>query len=118
MTTKRYLTIILVVAISLGISDWLDLPDIFRINDIEFFQASAAKKKTKKNRKKRKKRSKSRKPKTTAKTAAIPAAEIPSNDSLTLAVNEKLIKLIPENHNPGGLRVNKVRTDSVSVRPC
>lgn len=115
MTTKRYLTIILVVAISLGISDWLDLPDIFRINDIEFFQASAAKKKTKKNRKKRKKRSKSRKPKTTAKkSAAIPAAEIPSNDSLTLAVNEKLIKLIPENHNPGGLRVNKVRTDSVS----
>lgn len=48
MTTKRYLTIILVVAISLGISDWLDLPDIFRINDIEFFQASAAKKKLRK----------------------------------------------------------------------
>lgn len=35
-------------------------------------------------------------------------AEKPSNDSLTLAVNDAVLKWIPEEHNPGGLRVNKV----------
>ncbi|MDE7380544.1 MAG: hypothetical protein K2N03_00260, partial [Muribaculaceae bacterium] len=37
--------------------------------------------------------------------------ETPSNDSLTLAVNEAVIADIPANQNPGGLRVNSVKTD-------
>lgn len=36
-----------------------------------------------------------------------------SYDSLTLLVNGRIMDWIPENMNPGGLRVNKVTTDSV-----
>ena len=35
------------------------------------------------------------------------------NDSLTLAINDALLKWLPENLNPGGLRVNAVKTDSL-----
>lgn len=116
MKSKRYLTILLVAAITFGVSDCLDLPDILRIEDIEFFQASAAKKKSKKKRKKRSKRKKRRNTTSSAKkaSATLPPAETPSNDSLTLTVNERLIKSIPSSHNPGGLRVNNVQTDSIS----
>ncbi len=37
-----------------------------------------------------------------------PEAEKPSNDSLTLLVNSRLLSLIPPDQNPGGLRVNRV----------
>lgn len=37
--------------------------------------------------------------------------ETPQNDSLTLRVNEAVIAAVPANHNPGGLRVNSVKTD-------
>ena len=37
--------------------------------------------------------------------------EKPQNDSLTLAVNENLLRQIPTHLNPGGLRVNSVRAD-------
>ena len=39
-----------------------------------------------------------------------PPKEVAQNDSLTLAVNDALIREIPEHLNPGGLRVNSVRT--------
>lgn len=44
------------------------------------------------------------------KTAQVykPPVEQPSNDSLTLAVNSAVIARIPEDQNPGGLRVMKV----------
>ncbi|MDE7437112.1 MAG: xanthan lyase [Muribaculaceae bacterium] len=43
-----------------------------------------------------------------------PPPEVPSNDSLTLAVNDKLMAWIPSAWNPGGLRVNSVKRDSIS----
>lgn len=107
---------LMVAAITIGVTDCLDLNDILRVNGIEFFQASAAKKKSKKKRKKRSSRKKYRKTSSASKkaSATLPAAETPSNDSLTLSVNERLIKMIPSTHNPGGLRVNSVRMDSTS----
>lgn len=38
-----------------------------------------------------------------------PPKEVPQNDSLTLAINDYLISQIPDNLNPGGLRVNSVK---------
>lgn len=40
--------------------------------------------------------------------ASTPAPEKSQNDSLTLAVNSEILKVVPENVNPGGLRVNSV----------
>ncbi|MCM1366896.1 MAG: hypothetical protein NC201_06585, partial [Prevotella sp.] len=40
--------------------------------------------------------------------ASDPAPEKSKNDSLTLAVNREILKEIPDNVNPGGLRVNSV----------
>lgn len=118
MKTKRYLLLTLIALISLGVSDWLGVSNILD-NNLEFFEATAAKKKTKKkSTKKRKKKRSTKRKSTSAKraTATIPPVETPSNDSLTLFVNERLIKLIPQSHNPGGLRVNSVKPDSVGRR--
>ncbi len=81
-------------------------------------KSSTGKKKKKKNRK-GSKNSKSRRKSHSRSTrkrnyrswaaAAAPKAEQPSNDSLTLAVNDAVLKWIPEKLNPGGLRVNSVR---------
>ncbi|MCH5237568.1 MAG: xanthan lyase [Muribaculaceae bacterium] len=40
--------------------------------------------------------------------------EIPHNDPLTLFLNDGLVERIPESQNPGGLRVNLVKTDNNS----
>lgn len=125
MNSKRILIIFLVAVISIGVTDILDLPYIFSTDGNELLEASAAKKKSRKKSakssgKKKKRTSKSRKKKRRRSTSyarkapAVPPAETPSNDSLTLAVNSRLIKLIPESHNPGGLRVNKVTADTVA----
>lgn len=135
MNSKRYLTLFAAGAISLGVLDWFGVPDILNTEFFETSQASAAKKKSKKKSTKkksttkttaktstkkssRKKTTRKRKGKSTATspraTASMPPVETPSNDSLTLTVNERLIKLIPKSHNPGGLRVNRVRTDTLN----
>ncbi|MDE6632770.1 MAG: hypothetical protein K2K23_07205, partial [Muribaculaceae bacterium] len=136
MNSKRYLTILAAGAISLGICDWIGLPDILHTDIFETSQASAAKKKSKKKRtakkkttpsksaaatttkKSRKKSTRTRKKRSTVTTpratASMPPVETPSNDSLTLSINERLIKLIPKTHNPGGLRVNSVKTDTLN----
>ena len=115
MKSKRYLTMFLAASLSLGISDWLGLPDILDTRLFETSQASAAKKKSKKKRKKKRSRKKSARSASVKRSSApMPVVETPSNDSLTLSVNERLIRLIPATHNPGGLRVNSVRPDSVS----
>lgn len=131
MNSKRYLTILAAGAISLGICDWIGLPDILDSDVFETSQASAAKKKSKRKssskrsysskttaNKSRYKSSRTRKKRTTAAvpraTASMPPVETPSNDSLTLSVNERLIKLIPKSHNPGGLRVNSVKQDTIN----
>ncbi len=131
MNSKRYITILAAGAISLGVCDWIGLPDIFHSDIFETTQVSAAKKKSKKKSSKRsyssktssKKSSRSKSSRTRKKrstvsapraTAALPPAETPSTDSLTLSINERLIKLIPKSHNPGGLRVNSVKTDTLN----
>ncbi|MDE6787471.1 MAG: hypothetical protein K2J46_10600, partial [Muribaculaceae bacterium] len=136
MNSKRYLTLLAAGALSLGICDGIGLPYIFNTQIFETTQASAAKKKSKKKRtskkkstiskttakastkKSRNKSTRTRKKKSSATTpratATLPPAETQSNDSLTLSVNERLIKLIPKSHNPGGLRVNLVKTDTLN----
>ncbi|MDE6291941.1 MAG: hypothetical protein K2M16_10460, partial [Muribaculaceae bacterium] len=139
MNSKRYITLMAVGAISLGICDWVGIPDIFDIEIFETSQVSAAKKKSRKkstskksttsrssakssakstSKKNRKKSTRTRKKRTTVSTpratASLPPKETPSNDSLTVTVNERLIKLIPKSHNPGGLRVNSIKTDTLN----
>ncbi len=50
----------------------------------------------------------------TVKATPAPAPEVPSNDSITLTVNDRLLQWIPSNMNPGGLRVNSVKPDKNS----
>ncbi|MDE5812932.1 MAG: hypothetical protein K2H72_01470, partial [Muribaculaceae bacterium] len=140
MNSKRYLSLLAAGAISIGLCDWIGLPDISNVEFFETTQASAATKKTSRKSSKKKrstakrsttktlsrstskrkssKSSRTRKKRSTVSTpratATIPPVETPSNDSLTLAVNEKLIKLIPKTHNPGGLRVNSVKADTLN----
>lgn len=131
MNSKRYITLLAAGAISLGVCDWLGLPDIFQSDIFETTQISAAKKKSKKRstrkssssrttakKSSRSKTSRTRKKRNTVSapraTATLPPAETPSNDSLTLSINERLIRLIPKSHNPGGLRVNSVKTDTLN----
>lgn len=46
--------------------------------------------------------------------ANAPAPEKAENDSLTIAVNNALLKVVPDNINPGGLRVNAVKINDKS----
>ena len=58
------------------------------------------------------KSSSTRKKNNVAKTTyKAPPAEQPQYDSLTMSVNRALLERIPEHLNPGGLRVNSVKTD-------
>ena len=66
--------------------------------------------KRKKKRTTRRKTSTAKRKKAAAKPVEPP--EVPSNDSLTLLVNDALVKSIPAAINPGGLRVNSVKTDA------
>lgn len=52
--------------------------------------------------------SKKRRSSSSSSKSYTPPAEKPSNDSLTLRVNEGVISRIPRDMNPGGLRINKV----------
>ena len=52
--------------------------------------------------------------KTTKKAEPKKPEETPQNDSLTLLVNSGILAWIPENLNPGGLRVNSVKADKGS----
>lgn len=74
-------------------------------------KSKSSRSKKKKKRSSKKKRSKSRR---SVKKATTPPPEAPSNDSLTLRVNQALLDWIPSTMNPGGLRVNKVTPDSAS----
>lgn len=125
MDSKRTFIISLAALMSLGIADCTGICDIFPSSLSGYFTADAAQAPaTKKKRKKTSSKKKTtRKKKTAAKSSAskravaeMPPKETPSNDSLTLSVNERLIRLIPESHNPGGLRVNSVKLDSINRR--
>lgn len=75
---------------------------------------SSTKKKTKKltaRNKARQKTGKSKKKsyRVSSKPIKAQVAEVAQNDSLTLTVNSAVLKWIPDNLNPGGLRVNSVK---------
>ena len=76
---------------------------------------SSKKRNSKKNSKQSRKSSKSRyRSRAVSRRASRPAPppDPVMSDSLTLAVDEALRQWIPSNLNPGGLRVNSVKTDS------
>lgn len=102
MKSKRNIIITLIILLSVGSLDWSGVAEFLHFNNTAFFQASAAKKKSRKKSTRKKKKRSSKKRRATAKraTATLPPVETPSNDSLTLFVNERLIKLIPQSHNP------------------
>lgn len=72
-------------------------------------KTSKSKKRTKKKTSRKKKRRKSR---AIRHKQYVPPAEVVSNDTLTMLVNGEVLAWIPENMNPGGLRVNSVTPDS------
>lgn len=77
---------------------------------------SSSKKSRRKSKSSAKKRGSAKKRSTAGRRNATPAPkpEVAQNDSLTLMINEALIRTIPADHNPGGLRVNSVRPDARS----
>lgn len=97
------------------------------LRELETFEASAARKSRSKKKKSSKgstaksktgKGSTSRKRKGAStpsrrRTAAArrDTREQPQNDTLTLSVNSALLSKIPQQYNPGGLRVNSVKTN-------
>lgn len=60
------------------------------------------------------KKNTTKKKNTQKKVAAKKPEETPQNDSLTLRVNSGILEWIPNNMNPGGLRVNSVKPDKGS----
>lgn len=135
MNKKRYLTTILAGAITLGICDWCGVSNLTGPLGLDPIEASAAKRKSKKKKsgtsskkrssvsrkkgtatKKRSRKKRSGSVTTPRATATLPPVEQQSRDSLTLYVSERLVSLIPANHNPGGLKVNSVKTDSTAHR--
>lgn len=80
-------------------------------------KGGSAKRKTNKNnrasnkKKKSNKKTSSSKKKTTPKVEQKKPEEIAHNDSLTLLLNTAILNWMPENLNPGGLRINLVRPE-------
>ena len=68
MNSKRYLTLLAAGAISMGVCDWIGLPNILDAEFFEVSQASAAKKKTSKKTSKKRKSSQKTASKASAKT--------------------------------------------------
>lgn len=75
---------------------------------------SGSKKKKTARKKSTKKRKSGKSSRRVAKVTPTPPPEVPSNDSLTLVVNDLLLSWIPSSWNPGGLRVNSVKPDRLS----
>lgn len=77
-------------------------------------KSTAKKTTTKKSTKKTTRKRTTRKRRTTSikHKQYTPPVEVPQNDTLTLLVNSEVLKWVPENINPGGLRVNSVKTDA------
>ena len=73
---------------------------------------STAKKRKKKTSSRKKKRTSRVRRSTTKPRATTPPPERPSDDSLTLAVNQAILDWMPKDQNPGGLRVNRVNPNS------
>lgn len=118
MKFRRFLYIIIAAVIVLAGFDSVESQAAKKRSKAKTTQTVSKKSKSSKKRKSRK--STKRKKRTTRKKsrrvvkAQTPPPEQPSNDSLTLTVNQRLIDWIPSNLNPGGLRVNSVKPDKLS----
>lgn len=114
MKFRRFLYIL--VAITVAIAAF-DATDSYAAKKRSKTRTSASYSRSKKSRKSRtssKSRKKSSSSRRVAKSTPTPPPEVPSNDSLTLTVNDRLLAWIPSAWNPGGLRVNSVKRDSIS----
>ncbi len=123
MKPRRLLYILLAAALATGVSGISDIDAASRKKSkARTTQTTKSKKGGKKNssRNSKKKNSKasSKKKSGSSKKRTAPKPQPPketvSYDSLTLAVNSYVTSRIPEKMNPGGLRINSVKTDSRS----
>lgn len=96
---------------------------LIAVSAVEGVEAFGAKKRSKyrtsktySKKNKRSYKSRSKKSRRTVTKAATPAPppEIVLEDSLTLMINQAVLDWIPSKLNPGGLRINSVRPDTVS----
>ena len=118
MKFRRFLYIIIAAVIVLAGFDSVESQAAKKRSKAKTTQTVSKKSKSSKKRNsrkytKRKKRTTRKKSRRVVK-AQTPPPEQPSNDSLTLTVNQRLIDWIPSNLNPGGLRVNSVKPDKLS----
>lgn len=74
-------------------------------------KSSSKKRKSRKSSKRRTTSSRTKK-RATSKSSAPQPVEKPSDDPLTLKVNEAIIEWLPKDQNPGGLRVNRVNPNT------
>lgn len=108
---KRIFTIFLMILIAVSSVDVL-ASEVESASSIEMnSEAEASKKKKKKKSSKKKKRKKKKSSKKRKKKKTTPPPELAQNDSLTLSINSVILKWIPDNINPGGLRINAVNPD-------
>lgn len=118
MKFRRFLYILIAIAVALAGFDSIDSYAAKKRSKARTSQTSSKKYKTKrsKSRKSRKSRYKKSKRYSRRKVKAVqaPPPEQPSNDTLTLTVNDRLLQWIPANLDPGGLRVNSVKPDKMS----
>lgn len=114
MKFRIYIYILMAVIIAIAGFDTIESQAAKKRTKAGTTQTSS--RKSKKKRKTKRKKRKSRKKRYTRRVTkpTAPKPEQPSNDSLTLAVNERLLQWIPEKLNPGGLRVNSVKPDRMS----
>lgn len=107
MRLRRLFTIFLIIIIAVCSIEVAEASETMSEGETTSqVEAKKKKKKKKKKRRKKKRRKKRRK-----KRSNTPAPEVAQNDSLTLSVNSAVLKWIPDNINPGGLRINSVKPD-------
>lgn len=109
MKFRSYITIFLSFLILAGAYEVFEAEGARKRSKTRYSQSSGSKSKRSKSSKNSRN---SRKKKSTKITAPAPPPEIISNDSLTLLIDSVLKASVPENMNPGGLRVNLVKPDA------
>ncbi len=114
MKFRRYIYILMAVIIAIAGFDTIESQAAKKRTKAGTTQTSSRKSKKKRTTKRKKRKSRKKRYTRRVTKPTAPKPEQPSNDSLTLAVNERLLQWIPEKLNPGGLRVNSVKPDRMS----
>lgn len=129
MKSRKLLYILLAAAIAAGASGIAEMDAAARKSKSKARTTQTTKSKkggkkgsgtsrSSKNKKKNKKTASSKKKGSSTKKRSAPKPQPPKEivcyDSLTLTVNSYVVERIPENMNPGGLRINSVKPDSRS----